>query len=69
MRKFKIILLMALSAPLLSGCLVIGAAALATDVTVKAVSTTVGVAAGVGGAAIDLVVPDGDDEDQDCQDR
>ena len=69
MRKFKLLVLMTLAAPLLSGCLVIGAAALATDVTVKAVGTTVGVAAGVGGAAIDLVIPDGDDEDEDCRER
>ena len=68
MRKFRILILMALATPLLSGCLVIGAAALATDVTVKVVSTTVGAAVGLGGAAIDLVIPDGDD-DEDCQER
>ncbi len=69
MRKLKMFIVMTLAAPLLSGCLVIGAAELATDVTAKVVGTTVGVAAGVGGAAIDLVIPDGDGDDEDCQER
>jgi len=65
MRKLRFALLALMLAPSLSGCLMIGAAALVTDVTVTTVGTTLETAVNVGGAAIDAVTPgDKDDDDE-----
>ena len=63
MRRIRILLAMLFLSPLLSGCLVIAA----TDIAVGTVGAAVGAAGAVGGAAIDVVTPgdDNDDEDED----
>lgn len=59
MRRLRPAFIAVLLAPLLNGCLVVGAASLATDVAVG----TVGAAANVGSAVIGAAIPDGDDKD------
>ena len=61
MRRLRPVFIAALLAPLLNGCLAIGAASLATDVAVG----TVGAAVDVGGAVVGAAIPDGDDKDDD----
>jgi hypothetical protein len=63
MKTIRILLISLLLAPTLSGCLAIGVAALATDVAVGTAGTVIKTAGAVGGAAIDVVTPDGDDDD------
>ncbi|WP_417481414.1 hypothetical protein [Maricaulis sp.] len=63
MRYLRPILLLALIAPCLSGCLVIGATALVADVAIGTAGTAVKTVGAVGGAAVDLVLPDGDDDE------
>ena len=66
MTSLRLALIVLLLAPSLSGCLVVGTAALATDVAIG----TVGTAVDVGAAAIDVVIPgDDEDEDEDEEDR
>jgi len=65
MRYLRPILLLALIAPSLSGCLVIGATALVADVAIGTAGTAVKAVGAVGGAAIDLVLPDSDDDEDD----
>ncbi|WP_300542109.1 hypothetical protein [Maricaulis sp.] len=66
MRTVRALILALLLAPLLQGCLAVGAAALATDVAIGTVGTAVGAAGAVGGAAVDVVTPGkDDDEDED----
>lgn len=65
MRKIRFAFLAVLLAPSLSGCLMMGAAALVTDVAVTTVGTTLETAVNVGGAAIDAVTPGDKDEDDD----
>ncbi len=64
MRKLRPLLFLLAAAPLLNGCLAIGAAALVTDVAVGTVGNTVEAAAKVGGTAIDVITPGDDDEDE-----
>lgn len=64
MRKARALLALIALAPMLSGCLVVGAAAAVTDVAVGTAGMAVGAAGAVGGAAIDAVTP-GDDDDKD----
>ncbi len=64
MRQLRPLLVLLAAAPLLNGCLALGAAALVTDVAVGTVGTAAETAVNVGGAAIDAVTP-GDDEDDD----
>ncbi|WP_203292956.1 hypothetical protein [Maricaulis parjimensis] len=59
MRAVRGLVLVCLLAPLLQGCLVVGATALAADVAIG----TAGAAVGVAGKAVDVVIPDGDDDD------
>lgn len=61
MRKARALILILALAPMLQGCLVVGATALAADVAVG----TVGAAVDVTGAAIDVVTPDGKGDDDD----
>lgn len=63
MKFLRPILLLALIAPALSGCVVIGATALVADVAIGTVGTAVKTVGAVGGAAIDIVTPDGRDDD------
>ncbi|WP_338245811.1 hypothetical protein [Maricaulis maris] len=55
-------------APALSGCIVIGATALAADVAIGTTGAAVRTAGAVGGAAIDVIIP-GDSDDDDGDDR
>lgn len=64
MRTLRLALVALCLAPTLSGCLAVGAAALATDVAVGTVSTAVKTAGNVGEAVIDVATP-GDDDDDD----
>jgi hypothetical protein len=64
MKTIRPILIALLLAPSLSGCLALGAAAVVTDVAVGTAGTVIKTAGNVGGAAIDIVTP-GDDEDDD----
>lgn len=64
MRRLRIFLLPLLLAPSLSGCLAIGAAALVTETAVGTAGLAVKTVGAVGGAAIDVVTP-GDDDDED----
>lgn len=64
MRKLRPLIILLVAAPMLNGCLALGAAALVTDVAVGTVGTAVDAATTVGGAAIDVVTP-GDDDDED----
>ncbi len=64
MRRLRILLLTLFIAPSLSGCLAIGAAALVTETAVGTAGMAVKTVARVGGAAIDVVTP-GDDDDDD----
>jgi len=61
MRKARAFLVLCLLTPALSGCLVVGTVAAVTDVTVGAAGAAIGVA----GSAVDVVIPGGDDEDDD----
>jgi len=63
-KQLRPFLLLLAAAPLLNGCLAIGAAALVTDVAVGTVGNTVEAAVKVGGAAIDVVTPGDDDDDR-----
>lgn len=65
MRRLRPLVFLLLAAPVLNGCLAIGAAGLAADVAIGTVGNTVEAAVGVTGAAIDLVTPGDDDEDDD----
>ncbi|MBR9824706.1 MAG: hypothetical protein GYB36_02750 [Alphaproteobacteria bacterium] len=65
MRQLRPLIFLLAVAPLLNGCLALGTAALVTDVAVGTVGTAVGAATAVGGAAIDVVTPGDDDEDDD----
>ena len=62
MRRLRLIILTALIAPTLSGCLAIGAAALVTGAAVGTAGTVVGTAGKVGGAAVGAILPGGDDD-------
>ncbi|WP_291843141.1 hypothetical protein [Maricaulis sp.] len=63
MRRFLTLIALLGLAPVLSGCIVIGAAALATDVAVGTAGAAVRTVGAVGGAAIDVVTPGDDDDD------
>ena len=65
MKYLRPILLLALLAPALSGCVVIGATALVADVALGTAGMAVKTVGAVGGAAIDLVLPDADDDEVD----
>ncbi|MFT6660950.1 MAG: hypothetical protein ACJA0K_000934 [Maricaulis maris] len=62
MRRILTLIALLGLAPALSGCLVIGATALAADVAIGTAGAAVRTAGAVGGAAIDVVTPDGDDD-------
>lgn len=61
MRHARILLLMLALGPMLSGCLVVAA----TDIAAGTVGAAVGAAGAVGGAAIDVVTPGGDEDEDD----
>lgn len=63
MRQLRPLLVLLAALPLLSGCLALGTAALVTDVAIGTIGTAVETTAKVGGAAIDVVTPGDDDED------
>ncbi len=65
MKTLRPILLLLLLAPALSGCVVLGATALVADVTLGTAGMAVKTVGAVGGAAIDLVLPDSDDDGDD----
>lgn len=65
MKYLRPILLLALIAPTLSGCVVIGATALVADVALGTAGAAVKTVGAVGGAAVDLVLPDSDDNSDD----
>lgn len=65
MSKLRTLLFFALAAPILNGCVVIGATALAADVAIGVTGDVIEGGVNATGAAIDLVTPDGDDEDED----
>ncbi len=65
MKYLRPILLLALLAPALSGCVVIGATALVADVAFSTAGTAVKTVGAVGGAAVDLVVPDSNNDSDD----
>ncbi|WP_339747956.1 hypothetical protein [uncultured Maricaulis sp.] len=65
MKYLRPILLLALLAPALSGCVVIGATALVADVALGTAGAAVKTVGAVGGAAVDLVLPDSDDDSDD----
>lgn len=60
MKHLRPILLLALLAPALSGCVVLGATALVADVALGTAGAAVKTVGAVGGAAVDLVLPDSD---------
>lgn len=63
MKRLRSILVILALAPALSGCLALGAAALVTETAVGTVGTVAETAINVGGAAVDAVIPDGDDDE------
>jgi hypothetical protein len=63
MRKARALILALMLAPLLQGCLAMGAASLAADVAIGTAGAAIGTAGAIGGAAIDVVTPGDDDED------
>jgi hypothetical protein len=65
MKYLRPILIVTLLAPALSGCVVIGATALVADVALGTAGMAVKTVGAVGGAAIDMVIPDGEDEAED----
>lgn len=60
MRRARNLLFLLGLSPLLSGCLMIAA-----DMAIGTVGTAVGAAGTVGGAAVDVVIPGGGDDDED----
>ena len=65
MRRILTLITLIGLAPALSGCLVIGATALAADVAIGTAGAAVRTAGAIGGAAIDVVTPGDDDDDSD----
>ena len=65
MSKLRPLLLALALAPSLSGCVAIGATALAADVAIGVTGDVLEGGVNAAGAAIDIVTPDGDDEDED----
>ena len=65
MKYLRPILVLSLLAPMLSGCIVIGATALVADVALGTAGAAVKTVGAVGGAAVDLVLPDSDDNADD----
>jgi hypothetical protein len=64
MRKLYIILITLIMAPALSGCIVLGGAALVTGMAVGTVATVAKTTIGVGGAVIDAVIPDSNEDQE-----
>lgn len=61
MSRLLTVLVLMLTAPVLSGCLIVKTVDVAADVT----GATIGAAGEVVEGAIDVVTPDGDDDDDD----
>jgi len=65
-RRFLIFLGLIVSAPILSGCLVIGATSMVAETAVWTAGTALETAGNVGGAVVRAAIPgDGEDEDDD----
>ena len=64
MRKIVISTLALIMIPALSGCMVIGGAALVTGIAVGTVTTVVKTTASVGGAVIGAVIPDNNEDEE-----
>ena len=65
MRRIRPALLILALFPALQGCVVIGATAMAADVAVGVAGDVVEGGVNATGAAIDIVTPDGDDDEDD----
>tara|TARA_R110000868_G_scaffold19664_1_gene84446 strand:+ start:7945 stop:8148 length:204 start_codon:yes stop_codon:yes gene_type:complete len=65
MKYLRPFLLLVLIAPALSGCVVLGATALVADVALGTAGMAVKTVGAVGGAAVDMVIPDSDDDSGD----